>query len=154
MYMKITVIVCTHNPRADYFRRTIDSLSAQTFPKEEWELLIVDNGSERPVAETWNIAWHPNGKHIKEPELGLAVARIRGMKEAAADLLVFVNDDNVMDGSYLIRTLEIEQKWPILGVGGSANIVPEYEVEPSDELKEFVSYLALREYDKACWSNF
>jgi hypothetical protein len=44
--------------------------------------------------------WHPNARHIVEHKLGISVAR-RGMREASTDLLIFVDDDNLLDRNYL-----------------------------------------------------
>ena len=54
---------------------------------------------------TWDMTWHPNGRHIFEGQLGVAYARQRGMREMSADLLVFVDDDNVLDPNYLAEVL-------------------------------------------------
>jgi GT2 family glycosyltransferase len=151
--MKLTVVICSHNPRSDHLRRTLESLRAQTLAKEEWELLLVDNASNSPLAEAWDLSWHPNGRHIVEPELGLSAARVRGMKESISDLLVFVDDDNVLDKFYLVQALEIKHKWPILGAWGSGVIIPDYELEPAGDLKSLMSFLAIRETAKPCWSN-
>jgi glycosyltransferase involved in cell wall biosynthesis len=151
--MMLTVIICSHNPREDYLRRTLDSLRAQTLTKREWALILIDNASHFPLAESWDLSWHPNGKHIVEQELGLAAARIRGMRESRSDLLVFVDDDNVLDKSYLAQALEIADEWPRLGAWGSGVISPEFEVEPAGDLKNLVHMLAIRETVKACWSN-
>jgi glycosyltransferase involved in cell wall biosynthesis len=151
--MKLTVIICAHNPREDHLRRTLDSLRAQTLSKQEWELLLIDNASDSPLAKAWDLSWHPNGRHVAERELGLAAARIRGMKESRSDLLVFVDDDNELDKTYLLQALEIKGKWPALGAWGSGVISPEYELEPADNLKALAQHmLAIRETAKDCWS--
>jgi glycosyltransferase involved in cell wall biosynthesis len=150
---KLTAVICSHNPREEYLRRTLESLRTQTLPKQEWELLFVDNASQSSLAKQWDLSWHPDARHIVEPELGIASARIRGMNKARSDLLVFVDDDNVLDKSYLERALEIKDRWPTLGVWGSSVIVPEYEVEPAGDLKNLEYMLAIRETVKARWSN-
>jgi hypothetical protein len=43
--------------------------------------------------------------------------------------------------------------WPKLGVWGSGNITPEFELEPSGDLTDLLPYLALRQGDKVFWSN-
>ena len=53
------------------------------------------------LADRFNISWHPNGRHVREDELGLTPARLRGVAEAVAELLVFVDDDNILDPDYL-----------------------------------------------------
>ena len=151
--MKLTVVLCSHNPRADYLKRTLDSLRAQTLSKDEWELLLVDNASRTPLSERWDLSWHPNGRHIVEDKLGLAAARERGMKDSASDLLVFVDDDTPLSHTYLAQALEIKHKWPMLGVWGSGAVIPEYELEPAEELRDLMSFFAIRIADKPHWST-
>ena len=92
----ISVIICSHNPRPEYLRRTLEALKAQTLPTKDWELLLVDNASKEPLAGRFDLSWHPNARHVRENELGLTTARLRGIREAHSDLLVFVDDDNVL----------------------------------------------------------
>src|SRR6266576_3926621 len=96
-----SVVICTHNPRSDYFIRVLDGLRNQTISRDKWELLIIDNASQVPLVSSWDISWHPMARHISESELGLTPARRRGIQEASADLIVFVDDDNVLDETYL-----------------------------------------------------
>ena len=42
----LSVIICTHNPRLDYLRRTFDALKLQTLDRDQWELLLIDNASD------------------------------------------------------------------------------------------------------------
>jgi len=149
----LTIVICSHNPRADFLNRTLRALQEQTLPLENWELLLVDNASAKPLAASWDLSWHCHGRHISEHELGLSAARQRGMQEAASDLLIFVDDDNVLDGNYLRYALEIKQSWPTLGVWGSGVINPEYELPPDAYVKRLLPYLAVRTTEKPCWSN-
>jgi hypothetical protein len=148
-----SVIICTHNPRPHYLDRVLEALRNQVLPYDRWELLLVDNASDRAMAPLWDICWHPNARHIREDELGLAAARRRGITEAAADLMVFVDDDNVLAGDYLVQALKIKQKWPALGTWGSGTIVPEFERQPAEHLRPYMVSLALRDNKKAYWSN-
>ncbi len=75
----VSAIICTHNPRRDYLKRVLNALQAQTLPKDEWELLIIDNASEQALATDWDLSWHPLPRHIREDELGLTPARLRGI---------------------------------------------------------------------------
>jgi hypothetical protein len=151
--LDLSVIICTHNPRPEYLQRVLKALRNQTLPKDRWELLIIDNASKTRLASSWDISWHPNARHVFEGELGLSPARRRGMREAIADLLVFVDDDNVLEESYLSVTLTISRNWPVLGVWGSGNTSLEFEVAPPDQLQKFMPYLALRATKAPCWSN-
>lgn len=133
-----SVVICTHNPRSDYFARVLDGLRNQTLPRHKWELLIVDNASRAPLASAWDISWHPSARHILENELGVSWARQRGIREASADLIIFVDDDNVLDETYLAQAIKIKQEWPSLGAWGSGCIRGDFEVEPPENLRSWL----------------
>jgi glycosyltransferase involved in cell wall biosynthesis len=95
----LSVIICTHNPKSDYLNRTLESLKAQSLPRGEWELLLIDNCSAELLSQRWDLSWHPLGRHVREDELGLTAARARAINEAVADqmphlrLIVLTDDD-------------------------------------------------------------
>jgi glycosyltransferase involved in cell wall biosynthesis len=150
---ELSVIICTHNPQADYLRRVLDALKAQTLPKEQWELLLIDNASREPLASIWNLSWHPHARHIREDELGLTPARLRGIRESTGELLVFVDDDNVLRPDFLANAVAISREFPFLGAWGG-NVEGEFEQEVPHWLKPHLHALAVREVDRDYWSNY
>jgi glycosyltransferase involved in cell wall biosynthesis len=148
----ISVILCAHNPRADYLRRVLDGLKSQTLPKEQWEFLFIDNASQEPLAGTWDLSWHPKARHIREEELGLTSARLRGIKESIASVLIFVDDDNILCDDYLQQAVEISANQPYLGVWGG-QVLPIFDVPPPDWIKNHQHLLACREFLGDRWSN-
>ena len=149
----VTLVICSHNPRPAYLERVLTSVREQSLSKDCWELIIVDNLSSVPLAPSWDLSWHPHGRHVLESELGLSAARRRAILEASSDLLVFVDDDNVLDLTYLARAVEIKHAWPQLGVWGSGATIPEFEVPPTDYLKPLLHYLAIRDVKTPRWTN-
>jgi len=149
----LSVIVCTHNPRSDFLRRTIASLRAQTMTADRWELLIVDNASATPVTATCDLSWHPRGRHVREETLGLTPARLRGIRESTGDMLVFADDDNLLAPDYLERVVAIGERHPYVAVFGAGRLEPEFEIDPPRELRPYLALLALRTVDVARWSN-
>ena len=119
MELSVSVILCTHNPRPDYISRVLAALRGQTLPAEQWEFLVLDNASKRPLSETVDISWHPRGRHIREDELGLTAARLRGIQESGGELLVFVDDDNVLAPDFLVQCAAISAQCPYVGVFGA-----------------------------------
>lgn len=150
--LQISVIICTHNPRPDYLRRVLDALKGQTLPVEQWELLLIDNVSKEKLADSWDLTWHPHGRHIREDELGLTPARIRGIKEATGALLVFVDDDNVLNADYLAECCRIAVEYSFLGVWGGQQ-TGEFEGEAPEYLKPYLGNIACRVVEKNTWSN-
>lgn len=148
-----SVVICAHNPRTDYLGRVLDALKGQTLAKEDWELLLIDNASAEPLVDEWDLSWHPFGRHIREEELGLTHARLRGIREARGRLLVFVDDDNVLAQNYLETASALSLDFPHLGVFGAARIMPFYEMDPAPELKTYCGLLALRNEVRDLWAN-
>ncbi len=153
MFRSCSVIVCTHNPREDYLRRTLAALEAQTLARDRWELLLVDNASRERLALVWDISWHPHARHVREDQLGLTNARLRGINEARGDIFVFVDDDNLLKPDFLERLEIISSRNPHLGVLGPGMVEPEFEIQPSPDIVAFSSMLALRAVESSIWSN-
>jgi glycosyltransferase involved in cell wall biosynthesis len=151
--MNLSVIICTHNPRQEYLSRTLEALRAQTLPMGEWELVLVDNASRSPVATSVSLTWHPNGRHVREEVLGLTPARLRGIQETQGQLLVFVDDDGILESSYLETAMRIGESRPDLGCWGAGCIKPEYEQPPPEWLATWDDALAIRRLDRDFWAN-
>lgn len=145
--MKISVIVCTRNPRQEYLRRVLSALAEQTLPSQNWELILVDNGSKHPLQVNAD-----NGRVVVEPQPGLTNARLKGIAEARGEWLVFVDDDNVLSPDYLEAASRICSGFPQLGaIGGRTT--PEFETEPPPWLGPFYPHLAIITVDEDRWSN-
>jgi glycosyltransferase involved in cell wall biosynthesis len=151
--LELSIIICAHNPRSHYLGRVLEALRSQTLPKQQWELLLIDNSSSTPLRAQWDISWHPNGRHCLESELGLSAARQRGIRESSGTVLVFVDDDNVLDANYLSTALSIGKEWPRLGTWGSGATIPEFERQPPETVKVLLPCLALRDADAPQWGN-
>jgi hypothetical protein len=132
--------------------RVLNALQGQSLQRLDWELILVDNASDRVLAGSFDLSWHSAGRHVREEELGLTPARLRGIAEAKGEILVFVDDDNVLALNYLQEVLEISRKWPILGAWGGT-IIGEYEVDPEPCMRSLLPYLAIRQISKPIWSN-
>lgn len=148
----LSVIICAHNPRANYLTETLTALKAQTLPREDWELLLVDNASDNALSCLVDLSWHPRARTVREDELGLTPARLRGIRESSGDLLVFVDDDNVLDCNYLETATRIHTEWPMIGVWGG-QILPRFERVPADWTKPYLGLLAIREFKGDKWAN-
>jgi len=152
MTIQVSVIICTHNPRANCLPRVMAALRAQTLPTEQWELLVIDNLSTPPLAGRLDLAWHPHGRCIREEELGLTPGRLRGIRESKADLIIFVDDDNVLDKDFVAKAIEVSREHPELGVWGG-RVTPEFESQPPEWTKGYWGCLAIREFDRDQWAS-
>jgi glycosyltransferase involved in cell wall biosynthesis len=148
----ISVILCTHNPRVDYLARTLAGLKAQSLPRSGWELLVIDNRSDSALAGRVDLSWHPRARVVREETLGLTPARLRGIRESCAELLVFVDDDNVLDADYLKTAWATAEAFAFLGAW-SGQCRPVFEEPPPEWTRRYWGNLAIREFDFDVWSN-
>lgn len=152
MPIEISVITCSHNPRPDYLAQVLDALKHQTLDRARWEYLLIDNASSEPLEDRIDLSWHPNARHIKEEKLGLTAARLRGIQESTAELILFVDDDNVLDPDFLEQSIKIAGEWPKLGTW-AGQTRPGFETTPPDWTRAYWSRLVIREFDSDRWSN-
>lgn len=148
--MNLSVIICTHNPRIKYLQRTLDALRAQTLDPTSWELLLIDNRSASPVEGRFDVSWHPNGRILVEEELGLTPARLRGISEAQGELLVFVDDDNLLQPNYLEVALQIAEEKSYMGAFGG-DIEGIFEGPVPKWIGPYLEALAIRSVKVASW---
>lgn len=140
----LSIIICTHNPRFEYLDRVLNSLKFQTLPQSQWELILIDNASNTILASEVDLSWHPFSRHVIEEKLGLTNARLRAFQEASANILVFVDDDNILDRNYLKNTTEILERNPNLGAIGGKSL-PEFEIQPESWFLDIEVPLGLRD---------
>lgn len=143
---ELSVVVCTRNPRPALLAETLGCLANQSIAPVRWELVVVDNGSAPPVRgviDDFPAAW----RLVVEPEPGLTRARLRGIREARGGLIVFVDDDNLLDTDYLQTAADIAARHPKLGAFGG-RISPRFEVPPPEWLEPFRSHLALVDFQR------
>ena len=142
--IKMSVIIPTHN-NCEYLRNTIISLQEQKFPKNDYEIIVVDNNStdNTPgVVEECKRNGEKEIVYVKEQNIGLHYARHRGAKIAKGEILAYVDDDVICDSNWLSELIKPYDDPEVGVVGGK--ILPKYEVEPPEWIKYFSSaYLSL-----------
>jgi glycosyltransferase involved in cell wall biosynthesis len=109
----------------------LDALRNQSLSKDRWELLLVDNASQKALAEEWDLTWHPHARHIQESRLGLTFARVRSFYESIGEIIVYVDDDNVLDANYLRYAQQVMAEDASLGACGG-KVIAEFETPPPD----------------------
>ena len=149
---RISVVTCSHNPRADYLARVLDALRAQTIDPSRWELVIVDSASDDPLAARIDLAWHPESRIVCEDAPGLTRARLRGIAESTGDLLVFVDDDNVLDPDFLEQASRIYDSRPDIGSWSGATR-PGFDEPAPDWTRRHWGNLVIRDVPHDLWSN-
>src|SRR5215471_3879189 len=108
----ISVVIATHN-RPDSIVRLAGMLAAQDLDPDEFELVVVDDASDEPVAP--RLADSPVPRHLqilRIPHAGQAVARHRGALPARGDILVFLDDDMQVPPGFLAAHRALHRRVP------------------------------------------
>jgi GT2 family glycosyltransferase len=105
---KFSIIVPTHK-RADALRLTLDALLATDYPRDRFEIIVVDDGNDRATREVIeSVQGGPVSVRLLAGRgAGAAAARNDGANAADGDLLVFVDDDIVAPPDHLTAQLDV-----------------------------------------------
>lgn len=93
--MRFSVIIPTLN-RREVLARAVASARAQNFPQEQFEILVLDNGSTDGTDALVRELNADGGKpirYVREPRPGLHHARHRAARDAHGWILAFTDDD-------------------------------------------------------------
>ena len=119
-----SVIIATYNRRGPLLK-TISAIANQkNISLDEFEILIIDNGSKDETEETVKRFADQNGQtdtvYIKlKRNYGADFARNVGVLHSRGDLLVFTDDDCIAPPEWLFEfKRELEDDPEIAGVGG------------------------------------
>lgn len=144
--LKVTVAIPTYN-RADFLRQTLAGLAAQQFPREHFEVLVIDNNStdhtRAVVAEFAHV--RPPPRYVQESKQGLDHARNRAIDEARGEIIVFGDDDILVQPDWLAQIavpLLADAAQCIGAVGGE--VIPVFPNGLPDWVREWHAPLAFR----------
>jgi glycosyltransferase involved in cell wall biosynthesis len=116
----LSVVIPTRN-RAGLLAQALASMVRQTLPPQEFEVLVVDNGSTdgtAAVAADFASAI-PNLRYLREPTPGLHAGRHKGVQAARGETLTFADDDIEPLPSWLASVVEAFADPAVAMVGGN-----------------------------------
>jgi GT2 family glycosyltransferase len=87
--LRISVVIATYN-RPDALRRLLVQLAAQALPPEEFEVVVVDDGSRTSLPQV-DVPYRLTV--VRQENQGAAAARHLGAKTAIAGVVLFIDDD-------------------------------------------------------------
>ena len=144
--IKVTVAIPTYN-RADFLRQTLAGIAAQNFPPEHFEVLVIDNNStddtRRVVAEF--AGGQPAPRYILERRQGLDYARNRALLESRGEVILFGDDDILVQPDWIAQMAEpllLDGMQRIGAVGGE--VIPVFPDGLPEWVREWHAPLAFR----------
>lgn len=112
---KISVIIPTYNEEKNILL-TLKSLSNQTLPRDEYEIIIVDGGS---TDRTVSLAEEYADKVIQQVSDGIGGARNDGAKVSKGKYLATTDADTLIPKYWLSRIIEdFESMKDVVAIGG------------------------------------
>lgn len=146
----LTIGIPTYNG-AERLPKLLDKIRQQSQTENIlWEVIVVDNKSNDKTAEIvkdYQSNWLESVplRYILEPKQGAAFARKRAVKEAAGELIGFLDDDNIPTSNWIAAAYSFGQNYPQAGAY-SGIIHGEFEVEPPEIFQKIKPYLSIREH--------
>ena len=146
----ISIIICTYN-REKYIGPLLESIAKNDYPKNDYEILLVDNNctdNTRAVCDAFakqhvDVAF----RYVVEPEQGLSAARNKGIKESKGDIIIYVDDDALVDSNYISSYADHFANNPnTMAAGGP--IEPLYETEEPKWMSPYTKALL------TAWMNY
>ncbi|HEX8968979.1 MAG TPA: glycosyltransferase [Chloroflexota bacterium] len=126
--LDVSVVVPTYNRRAS-LGRLLRALEEQTYPRDRFEVLVIDDGSDDGTPDYLrSLKTGYSLRILNQPHQGPAEARNLGVASAAAELILFLDDDVVPavdliqvhvathaaegDGAVVIGPMSPPRDWP------------------------------------------
>lgn len=113
-----SIIIPTYN-RPDQLFRCLQAIDRLTYPRDRFEVVIVDDGSRTPLERTvGTFSRRMAVKLISQSNSGPGNARNRGAIEAKGDFLAFTDDDCTPTPGWLDALADAFRDSPDCGIGG------------------------------------
>ncbi|MGH2443259.1 MAG: glycosyltransferase [Chloroflexota bacterium] len=128
--------------------RLLDSLQTQTFPEDQFEVIVVDNSGD---GEIRRIVARYNYRYLVERPKGSYAARNAGLAHASGQILAFTDADCIADSAWLESLVEAFTDEQIGGVGGTIVKTEggswvqraSFELQPSESALQFLPFSLL-----------
>lgn len=141
----VSIIIPTYN-RAKFIGITLESFALQKYPKNKFEIIVMDNNSTdstESVVKKLAIKY-PIIRYFEEPRQGVHYARNSAIKHAKGEVLYYTDDDMIAEPDLLINLIPIfEKDEKIATISGK--VLPKWEIKPPNWILKYClnSYLSL-----------
>jgi len=148
----ITAVICTCN-RNELLSRSIESLINQSFDKEKYQILVVDNNSSEETKALVKDYRDKAGNidYICEPVQGLSKARNAGWRQARGKYVAFIDDDAQASPEWLENIVLCFEEAADNCAVISGSVFPIWEVRPpkwlTGRMRRFLSLIERTDHE-------
>ena len=104
--------------------RCLEALDRQTYPRERYECVVVDNGSDEPLNPASVVSRYRWARLAAERKPGSYAARNRGIRLAKGEIIAFTDADCIPDQRWLEAGVRCFQEEPSLAaLAGGIEVV-------------------------------
>jgi len=140
--MKVSVVIATYN-RRDILERSLECLFRQDYPKDQYEIVVVDDGSSDGTQKMVQGKNPSCGlKYLKHKERrGPSKARNLGINHAQGEVIIFIDDDVFCPPQFIKQHARFHKKYDNVIVDGPAINTDGIDNLFSDKKKRFLAFL-------------
>jgi glycosyltransferase involved in cell wall biosynthesis len=120
--MDVSVIIATHNER-EVLRMCLQSLLSQDYPRDRYEVIVVDDGSSDETDEMVSKVFgnNENLRYIRLLErCGQSRARNEGLLHAKGEIVIFLDSDSICPRNFLSEHVRYHRRWNKVIIDGPA----------------------------------
>ncbi len=149
MKKELSVIIPTCN-RRESLRECLESLFVQNYPKDAYEIIVVDDGSPIGTKElVGNLIKRGNNNlvYLRQEHRGTAAASNLGMRYAKSNIVAFTEDDCIMPCDWIGKIVYFHKRYPnVAAIQGTIlnyyrnNLIATLEQKINDTYLDYILY--------------
>jgi glycosyltransferase involved in cell wall biosynthesis len=101
---KATIFIATYN-QSDFLKSAIDSALGQNFPSDQFEVLVINDGSTDSTKEVL-AAYGSSIRTIHQENIGLSATCNRGIKEAKGEYFIRLDSDDLFETNLISQSVQ------------------------------------------------
>ncbi|MFC2162160.1 glycosyltransferase [Candidatus Altiarchaeota archaeon] len=116
----VSVVVPTYN-RGPLLNECLDSLFGQDYPKDKYEVIIVNDGSAddtEDILTEYEQRADDRYMHFRQENKGVSAARNLGIQNSQGEIVCFTDDDCIADPDWITNIVCEYDSMDVGGVGG------------------------------------
>lgn len=158
MTSKVSVIVPIYN-KEFYLKRCISSIVHQSY--HNLQIILVDDGSTDSSRDICRYYQTQDFRIevIEQENLGVSIARNRGIEQAKGEYVIFVDADDYIDSDYIMQLVNVQKKYPdyliVCSVNDNKQLpFPSYDKEKNKwEIKDDLAEVLANGFISSIWNK-